>query len=159
MWFRRALYFALVPAAILLPTWVLISRGLLADGIGWEFLVYLVACPILSVAMLAVSGVILARKSVRATRAVSWLDAALLTAWWLALVFYGLYALPAIAIIVLLVGLAAFWLGIWQLFTDTRARLRGVMTEFERQAAAPTTPREKYIGEVIVIQPSEGDRP
>jgi hypothetical protein len=159
MWFRRGLYFALVPAAILLPTWVLISRGLLADGIGWEFLVYLVACPILSVAMLAVSGIVLARKSVRADRAVSWLDAGLLITWWLALVFYGLYALPAIAVIVLLVGLAAFWLGLWQLFTDTRARLRGVMTEFERQAAAPSKPSEKYIGEVIVIQPNEGDRP
>jgi hypothetical protein len=155
MWFRRALYFAQFPAALVLPTWVLISRGLLADGIGWTFLVYLVACPILCISMLAVAGLVLARKSVRTERAVSWLDAGLFTGWYASLILYGFYAFAIFAVAVLIFGLAAFWLGLWQLFTDTRTRVQGAMADFDRQAAAPTKPSERYIGEVIVIQPNE----
>ncbi len=158
MLLRRAFYFAQVPAAIILPTWILIARGMLADDIGWEFLVYLIACPILSVAMLAVAGLTLARRSVREQRQVSWIDVALLAGWYLVLAVYGLFAQPVLAALIVLGGIAAFWFAIGQLFTDTRRRFRSVLAEFERQAQGPSTPRQKNIGDVIVIEPN-GPKP
>jgi len=154
MLLRRAYYFAQVPAAVILPTWILVSRGLLADGIGWKFLVYLIACPLLSVTMLAVAGLTLARRTVRVEKAVSWVDLALLSGWYILLAVYGLYAQPAIAALILLLGVAAFWLALGQLFTDTRKRFRSVLAEFERQAQDSTPRTQKHIGDVIVVEPN-----
>jgi hypothetical protein len=136
MLYRRILYLGQFVAAVLLPTWVLVSRGLLDDGIGWELLVYVIICPFLSITMLIVGGIIAARGSVRTARAVSWLDAGLLTLWYLAIISYGLWAWTALAVLVVLLTVALFWSSVWQFFTETRARFRGLVAGFE-QAANP----------------------
>ena len=51
----------------------------------------LILCPILFVAMLAVGGIIVARRSVRETRAVSWYDVGLLAAWHASIVAFGCF--------------------------------------------------------------------
>lgn len=165
MLYRRILYLAQFVAAVLLPTWVLVSRGLLDDGIGWQLVVYVIVCPFLSIAMLAVSGLISARASVRATRSVSWLDAGLLTAWYLAIFSYGLWAWTILAVLVVVLTVALFWASVWQLFTETRARFRGLVAGFEEAAKPGATSAGPYSASprfgqdsaprVIVITPDE----
>ena len=69
---RRAFFYWQIIGAFLLPSWVLVGRGIIDDGVGWDFVLYLVLCPILCVVMLAVAGLTVARKKVRTARAVSW---------------------------------------------------------------------------------------
>jgi len=159
MFYRRILYLGQFVAAVLLPTWVLVSRGLLDDGIGWELLVYVIICPFLSIAMLIVGGLIAARGSVRSARAVSWRDAGLLTAWYLAIISYGFWAWTILAVLVVLLTVALFWSSVWQFFTETRARFRGLVADFEQtaqtngnlgsMASDPASPR------VIIIDPDQ----
>jgi hypothetical protein len=134
MWYRRALHRGQFLAAIVLPTWVVVSRGLLNDGVGWQLLVYLIACPILFVSMAVISGIISARPTVRETRAVSSLDAALLTAWYLTILSYGLWASTPLAVGIVLLGVALFWVSLVALLRDTRARLQVMMAGFEQAA-------------------------
>jgi len=142
-------------AAIVLPTWILISRGLFDDGIGWELLVYLLVCPALSVVMFVIAGIISLRGSVRATRAVSWLDAGLLTGWYLSMISYGLWASGWLATLIVLFAIALFWAAIWQFFTEARSRFRGLVAGFE-EAAAPRHPSgsdPQQAPQVIIIDP------
>jgi hypothetical protein len=156
MWYRRALHRGQFLAAIILPTWVLVSRGLIDDGVGWQLLVYLFACPILFVSMAVVGGVISARPSVRETRAVSGLDAALLSAWYLSILSYGLWASTILAVGVVLVGLALFWLSVVSLVRDTRARLQVMMAGFEQAAQqGPSAPLNSEPRRIIVINPDD----
>jgi len=162
MMYRRILYLGQFVAAVLLPTWVLISRGLLDDGIGWELVVYLIACPFLSVAMLAVGGLINARASVRSARAVSWLDAGALSAWYLVIIAYGLWASPILAVAVVVGAVGLFWGSAYQLFAETRARLRGLVAGFEQAAQAPGFPPSPSASSplpprVIILEPDPVD--
>ena len=156
MWYRRALHRGQFVAAIVLPAWVLISRGIINDGVGLQLLVYLFACPILFVAMAAVGGVISARPTVREQRAVSVRDAVLLSAWYVVIFSYGLWASSILAVAIVLVGLALFWLSAVALFRDTRDRLQGMMAGFEeanKAASGPSFNNEPR--RIIVINPDD----
>ena len=155
MLFRRAVYIAMFPAAVLLPLWVLITRGIVADGIGWAFLAYLFACPILFVLMAIVSALITARKSVRDARAVSWRDAAVLTALWVAVAASGIFAVPLLAVAVVVLVIGSFWLAGWELLTETRARVNTFMTGLEATAQGTPTTVTPSKADVIVITPNE----
>ena len=144
---RRGVYWAQFGMAVLLPIWVLISRGIIADGIGWQFVVYVVLGPILFLALAALLGVTIARKRVRTTRAVSWLDVASLLVIWAAVFSYGLFALPALAVLVVLSIVAGFWVAVWQLVTETRDRVKGYFDAGPRQ-----------IPDVIVVPPESVSR-
>jgi hypothetical protein len=156
MWYRRALLRGQFIAAIVLPTWVVVSRGLLDDGVGWELLFYLVACPILFVGMAIIGGIINARPTVREQRAVSSLDAALLTAWYLVILSYGLWASTLLAVGIVLLGVALFWVSLAALLRDTRARLQVMMAGYEQASHQP--PRPTFDNEprrIIVINPDD----
>ena len=135
MWLRRAFYFAQFWAIPVLPIWLLIGRGVMMDGIGWGFLALLVACPLLSVAMIAVMGITMARKSVRRSRMLSWLDVGVLTAWYLSIVFAGLIANAFVAVLVVVLMLVAFWSAVWQLVVETRLRMNTAFASFESMQA------------------------
>lgn len=156
MWYRRALHRGQFFAAIVLPAWVLITRGIIDDGVGWQLLVYLFACPILFVAMVAIGGIISARPTVREQRAVSALDAALLSAWYLAILTYGLWASSLLAVAIVVVGVALFWLSVLALFRDTRARVQGMMADFEQaNRGAPGPSFDNEPRRIIVINPDD----
>ena len=160
MSYRRILYRVRFIAAVLLPTWVLIARGLLDDGIGWQFVVYAVLCPILALTMFAVGVLLSARASVRSTRSLSLLDAVLLGVWYFTIIAYGLWAWTALAVAIVLLAVGLGWLAAWEFFTDTRARLRGLVAEFE-EAAKPgaSSSGPNSLPRVIVINPDDaGDR-
>lgn len=124
MWLRRGFYFVQFGAIPILPLWLLIGRGIVIDGTGWEFVLLLFVCPILALAMLIVAGLTIARKSVRRSRAVSWLDVGLLVAWYLAIIAAGFVAHPVMAVLVVMLSVAVFWSAVWQLYTETRRRVR-----------------------------------
>ncbi|AYF98598.1 MFS transporter [Protaetiibacter intestinalis] len=161
---RRVVYRLLFPLAVLLPVWVLIGRGILLDGIGWTFLVYLIACPALFVALLVVGGLIVWRPGVREATAVSTWDAVVLIAVWACLVAIGFVAHPALVALSVVLVLGAFWFALWELLTEGRRRVRAVMDDIDAttRGARASVPQQRPvdIGEVIVVTSEDvTDRP
>jgi hypothetical protein len=160
MWYRRGVFYAMLGAFIVLPVWLLISRGLIFTDTGWDFVGYLLLAPILGVALGAVAALIWARSSVRAARAVSPLDAGLLTAWYLSIIVYGAAGdetlAAAVAVIGVLLAVGAFWAAVWQLIRETRRGIQNMVSTFERQAMGPgyTGPGGSD-GPVIRIEPGD----
>ena len=131
---RRALYYAQFGAVPILPLWLLIGRGIVIDGTGWEFVLLLFVCPILALAILIIVGLTMARKSVRGSHAVSWLDVGLLSAWYLTIIAAGFAQHPAVAVLCVMLSVAVFWSAIWQLYVETRRRVQLV---FDGLTAVP----------------------
>ncbi len=152
---RRVVYRLLFPLAFLLPVWVLIGRGILLDGIGWDFLVYLFVCPILFVALLVVGGLMVWRPGAREERAVTGWDAAVLIVLWLTLIATGFVAHPALVALAVVLVLGAFWLALWELLTESRRRFQAVMDDIDAtsKGARASMPQQKPLdlGEVIVV--------
>jgi hypothetical protein len=123
MWLRRAFYWWLVPAAFVLPLWLLIGWGVFNAG-GWAFLwVLFLAIPGVFLWQLLVTLLVRARGTVREDRAVSWWDAAGFTVWHVLVISLGFYAqtwwaLTLVAAI--LAGVGLFWLSLWQLWREAR---------------------------------------
>ncbi|GAB3616823.1 hypothetical protein GCM10027416_13800 [Okibacterium endophyticum] len=156
MMIRRAFRYWMFIASVALPIWPLIGWAVFGDS-GWEFLGLIVAMPILFLALLAVSLLILARPEVRAGTGVSWPDVAVLTAWHVAVIGFGLFGASSslFAVLGVVAGLAAFWLAIWELVRGAARRTRATFAEFERlaqqsPAGAPRRPDDG--GEFIVIE-------
>jgi hypothetical protein len=156
MWFRRAVYVSLFPVAVILPLWVLVSRGVLANELGWQFLVYLFACPFLFVVMSVISAFVAFRKSSRSARAVSWTDAAILVALDLAVIAMGLFSTPLVVALVIALSIAAFWVTLWELGRETRKRFNGFVDGLEasgrRAAATPSSVIPPSSGQTILIE-------
>jgi hypothetical protein len=130
MWLRRAFYYAQYWAIPVLPLWLLIGRGITIDGPGWEFVVLLFAAPALSLALIVVMGITMARRSVRRARLVSWLDVGVLTGWYAVVVVAGLYSHPLVAVLAVAATLVAFWSAVWQFVVETRHRVATALTGF-----------------------------
>ncbi|WP_291052207.1 MFS transporter [Herbiconiux sp.] len=163
MFIRRAFFYWQFPAAVILPAWILVGWGVFA-ATGWQIIGLIVGVMMLTVGMLATAGLIFARKDVRAERAVSWLDVALLTVLHGLIIAVGFFT-PATALLgtlAVVAVIALFWSGIIQLVVETRRRVRTVLAGFEEQASRIQTPVQsarppRADGEYIVIQAS--DRP
>lgn len=159
MIYRRILYLGQFFAAVMLPLWILIARGLFDDSAAWEFLVYLLICGLLALVMFLVATLTVARRSSRTARVVSVPDAVLLTVWYVALLAYSIWPWPVFAVPALVLTVGAAWLAAWQLFTETRRRIRGMVAEFEQAARPPMSPGHgRQSPRVIVINPSEDDQ-
>ena len=174
MFYRRVLYYWQFTAAVLLPTWVVVGRALFGSSMGWDFLLSIVLGLVLAVALGAVALTTILRKEVRSSKALSWRDAAALTPWHLAVVAFGIRDLPVFAAIVVLLAVVAFWSAVWQLFTETRSRVRQAFSlpDFPTHATARSGPVEAGhysakptdaapdVGRVIILEPDGyGDTP
>ena len=93
MWLRRAFYYAQFWMIPVLPLWLLIGRGLSIDGNGWELVVLLFAAPLLSLALIVVMGLTMARKAVRRARMLSWMDVGILGSWYASIIVAGIISL------------------------------------------------------------------
>jgi hypothetical protein len=156
---RRVFYRWQFPAAIVLPVWLFVGWAIFGSG-GWTFLGLLILAPVLFVALGAIAGIIQARPSVREARAVSWIDVALLAGWHLAIIGFAFFGAAAgwFAVLGILIGLAALWTTLWELFTEARTRLKVTLDAYG-QAARPQMDQQRGYddgGEFIVIQ--EGPR-
>jgi small-conductance mechanosensitive channel len=153
---RRVLYYWQFIAVIVLPLWVLVGRGVFGSSVGWDFVLFLFLCPIMAFALLAIAGLTTARKSVRSQRAVSWIDAGVLIAWHAVIVGYGFMDAPVLATLIVVVAVAAFWIALWQLVTETRDRFTHLVEGFERDAQRSTHPGERLNnGNVIILDADE----
>lgn len=165
MIFRKALYWWLFPSAVVLPVWVLIGWAAFNQGSGWSFLGLLVLCPILFVALIAVGGIMMARKSVRDARAVSWLDTGLLAGWSASIIAFGFFPAGAtgwLAVLGVLFFLAIFWLGLWELVSEARARVQVSYAAYQRVANPqkpdrPQSARVEDDADVIIIEERRDD--
>jgi hypothetical protein len=160
MYIRRALFFWQFIAVVVLPLWVLIARGIFGSSVGWEFIFFVVVCPILAIAMGAVAGLTYARKSVRSARTVSWLDVGILTVWHAAIIAYGFNDSPLLATLIVLGAIVGFWAAVWQLFTETSRRVRGALAGFEQTASSGASRPNPESPRVIILEQGETrDRP
>lgn len=119
----------------MLPLWLLISRGLAVTG-GWEFVVLLFAAPLLSLALIVVMGVTMARKAVRRARLLSWIDVGILGSWYASVVIAGLVPHALLAVLAVTLTIVAFWSAVWQWVVETRQRVTLAFASYE---AIPVT--------------------
>lgn len=129
MWLRRALFHWLVPAAFLLPAWLLMG-WFAFDANGWALVgTLLIVMPSVFVGQLLMTLLVRSRGSVRTDQAVSWWDVAGFGLWHTLIVALGLYTpgwfWAALAGAVL-AFLALFWTSLWQLIRETRISVRAV---------------------------------
>jgi uncharacterized membrane protein YuzA (DUF378 family) len=152
---RRGFFYWQTAAAVVLPVWLLVGWGIWGtSATGFVGIAFL--APALVLGLLIVVGLTLARRSVRETRAVSWLDVGLLSLWHLSLIGLGFFGESAswFAIAGVIAGIAAFWSAIWQLVTEVRRRVRAVFEEIQRVSAPQSGPRPPIdAGEYIVLDP------
>ncbi len=120
---RRAFFRWLIPAAFVLPLWLLVG-WIIFSASGWALLWLLViAMPSVLVGQLVLTLLVRARGTVRATREVSWWDVAGFGVWHLLTIGVGCY--PEAAFWPLLIGailvfIALFWLSLWQLLREAK---------------------------------------
>jgi hypothetical protein len=99
-----------------------------------------VVVPVSAVALAIVALLVRVRPAVRAERAASWIDVGVVGAWHASIIGIGFYGVSAtiFAVLAILLGVAAFWVAVWQLVTDGARRVQATMSEFERLAAQQT---------------------
>ncbi len=149
MWLRRGFFGWLIPAAFVLPLWLLIGWAVSGAG-GWALLWVVLAIPGVLVWQLILTLLARARATVRAHRAVSWWDVAGFATWHAlvaSLGFFGAAWWAPILVLALIVGIVLFWLQLWQLWREARPslslrRFRGGLESIpapeERTAPAPS---------------------
>jgi hypothetical protein len=138
MWLRKVFYYVQFWAIPVLPLWLLIARGITIDGSGWELIFLLFTAPALSLALIVVMGLTVARKSVRRSQLLSWLDVGILAAWYASIIFLGLMSNPLVAVSAIVLTLVAFWSTVWQLVVEARQRISLAFASYE---AIPVTYR------------------
>jgi hypothetical protein len=123
MTLRRVFFGWLIPAAFVLPVWLLIGWGVFNAG-GWAFLwVLFLAIPGVFIWQLVLTLLVRARGTVRASRGVSWWDVLGFTVWHALVISLGFFvqdwwALTMVAAI--LVGVGLLWLELWQLWREAK---------------------------------------
>lgn len=111
---RRAFFNWLFPAAVILPLWLFVGWGVFNAG-GWAFLwVLFIAVPSVFLGQAAVAVLTRSRPSVRAARAVSWSDVAVIGVWHLLTIALGFYAAVWWTPVMILTVIAGVALLAWQ---------------------------------------------
>lgn len=168
MWIRRAFFSWLLPAALVLPVWLLVGWGVFQAG-GWALLwVLFIAVPSVLVGELVLALLVRLRPTVREERAVSWQDVVVFTLWHALTIAVGFFPKDVFGW-VLTAAIAAFvvvfWSTLWQLWKDVAARGRAaLLVDGDAMRGAPFGDRDEAVrdrarqhGEVIVI--TETGRP
>ena len=156
MWLRQAFFRWLLPAAFLLPLWLLIGWGVTGAG-GWAFLLLLIAMPSVFIGQLLLTLLVRSRPSVRVARAVSWWDVAGFTVWHGLTIAVGFFPQAWFGLLVtgaIVVGLAMFWLMLWQLWSEAKGSGGGIryFTTATVDPPAEASPRRAADSEVFIIQ-------
>ncbi|AXA95704.1 MULTISPECIES: MFS transporter permease [unclassified Microbacterium] len=125
MWLRQTFFRWLIPAAFVLPLWLVV--GWIVFGASpWALLWVLLSAPIVFVWQLVLALLVRARGTVRAERAVSWTDAGLIGAWHVLVValgvFDGRWWWPTLAVTIVL-GVVALSSALRQLWRETGPRV------------------------------------
>jgi len=161
---RRVLFRLLWPAVFVLPLWVLFGRAFFGVPLGLQVLGQLVLVPLLFVGQAVAAGVVTARRSVRDDRAVSWVDAGLLTLTWAAQLALGFFLVDGSAassassaftrvvpggdldlssalfglsaVVTVAGGLGLLAAAVWQFLAEARRRVAASLADLDRVATA-----------------------
>ena len=138
MFLRRLFFYWQFSAVVVLPLWLVVGWPIFGAG-GWKVLGVFFGAVVLGLALLIVSLLFYARKDVRETKTVSWRDVGVLTLWHALIISVGFYAAssPWISVLVIVVGVLAFWFALWELLAAARRRVRSVIDLIE-ETAKPT---------------------
>lgn len=160
MWLRRGFFGWLIPAAFVLPLWLFVG-WLISGAGGWAFLWMVFAIPGVFLWELLLTLLVRARGTVRAHRAVSWWDVLGFATWHalvIALGFFNQVWWVPVMVVTILVGVAMFWVSLWQLWREAKPS-RMVLHTVDGVAYIP--PAEERGGatvqEVVVV--TEKQRP
>jgi len=173
MTIRRAFYRLLWVAVFVLPVWVLLARAFFGVPLGLQFVGQLLLVPLLFVGQAVATGILVGRRSVRRSKAVSWSDVGLLTLSWAGQLGLGFFivdssaestsasaftrvaggassldlstALFALCAVVTIASLVGLVAsGIVQFAEEARARMATSLADLERVAAGSgATPRRQ----------------
>ncbi len=161
MWLREAFFRWLLPAAFLLPIWLLVGWGVFNAG-GWAFLwVLFIAIPSVFFGQLILTLLVRSRPSVRDTRAVSWWDVVGFALWHVLTIAVGCYPqnwFPLLLAAAILVAVLLFWSTLRQLWSESKASTTGIRFTTVAGAGAPQPERSRSHSEVFIIEetpPSE----
>ena len=119
---RSGFYRWLIPAAFVLPAWLLVG-WIIFGANPLSLLWVLLSAPIVLVGQLILTLLIRARGTARAERAVSWVDVALIGGWNVLIVALGVFSNPwwwALFALTVVVGVAALWGALAQLWREAR---------------------------------------
>jgi hypothetical protein len=158
MLIRRAFLRWLVAATFVLPTWLAVGWAVYGGG-GWGTLGLIITVPVAFIALAIIALLVWARPTVRAERAASWTDVAVVGLWHLSVIGLGFYgdASGFFGVAAILLAITAFWAAIWQLVSDGARRVQATMDEFERVASAPYRPAPDAQGEMPARRSHLGD--
>ena len=135
MFLRRLFFHWQFIAVVVLPLWLVVGWPIFGAG-GWKVLGVFFGAVVLGLALLIVSLLFYARKGVRETKTVSWPDVGVLTLWHALIIGVGFYAAasPWISVLVIVIGVLAFWFALWELLAAARRRVRSVIDVIEKTA-------------------------
>lgn len=159
MWLRRAFFRWLIPAAFVLPLWLLVGWGVFQGG--WAILwVLFIAAPSVFLGQLLLTLLTRSRPSVRAERAVSWWDVAGFTLWHGLTIAVGFFidgAFGWLLAAAIVAGIGLIWLQLWQLWNEAKGsgvRFRETIawSAIPDPAEPGPSPRPR---EVIVVRESD----
>ncbi len=159
MWLRQAFFRWLIPAAFVLPLWLLIGWGVFQGG--WAILwVLFIAVPSVFVGQLLLTLLTRSRPSVRAERAVSWWDVGGFTLWHGLTIAVGCFidgAFGWLLAAAIVAGIGLIWLQLWQLWSEAK----GSGARFRETISWSTVPgvdeprADAPAHEVIVVRETE----
>lgn len=154
---RQAFFRWLLPAAFVLPVWMVVGWAIFG-GSGWNLLwVLLMAAPSVFIAQLLLTLLTRSRPSVRAERALSWWDVAGFTVWHGLTIAVGCFIDGAFGWLLtgaIIAAIGMFWLQLRQLWNESRgagARLRENIT-WSSIRSDDAASRRRTQPEVIVIE-------
>jgi hypothetical protein len=137
---RRVFYYWQFIAVVVLPAWLLVGASVFGAS-GWMVLGSFFGGVLLGIGLLAVALLIYARKEVRTRKAVSWADVGVLTLWHAMISAVGFStASSGLPVLVVVVGLAAFWFVSWEFYNAARARMREMLVVIDETARFGSAP-------------------
>jgi hypothetical protein len=153
---RRVFYYWQFAAVAALPLWLMVAASIFGDS-AWQVLGATFGAVLIGFGLLVVSLLILARKEVRLDRAVSWADVGVLTLWHVVIVLMGVFSETAtwLSVLVVLIGIGAFWFAAWELYAAARKRVREALAYIDETARFGTVPTGAT-GFTPVGDPAEG---
>lgn len=161
MWIRRAFYWVQIVAIAIVPLWIIVAIAIAPQVLGAQDILALLSWPALAIAMLAVTGITWARRAVRSTKTLSWMDVASVGTWIGVALVYGGFIATSSALgagltggLLVLVTIAALWIAVWQLVRAARKRVESVFAQFDRNAVQVSS---VSAGEYTATRDARGD--
>ncbi len=151
---RRGFFTWSFAAAVVLPVWVLIGYAVQGSSVGGLLGVLLLA-PVVLLVELGLALLFAARSEVRRARALDGPAIAVLSAFQIGVLGFGVFG-PASAwfgVLAFAAAVGGFWLGGRLLLADVRSRVRATVAGFGAPVP-PQGPRVIDAGEYVVIKPS-----